>query len=105
MNNGVMNWWNNRSDEYYGGIQKGIDDIFDRADRAFPVVVWEMIRKNFPDLRGKRVLVPSSGDNIAVFGFHLLGAKVTSCDISERQLYNAKQVADKYGWAMEMVLE
>ena len=39
-----MDWWNNRSDEYYGGIQKGIDDVFDRADRAFPVVVWEMIR-------------------------------------------------------------
>ena len=45
MNNEVMNWWNNRSDEYYGGIQKGIDDIFDRVDRAFPIVVWEMIRK------------------------------------------------------------
>ena len=36
MNNGVMNWWNNRSDEYYVNIQNGIDDIFDRADRAFP---------------------------------------------------------------------
>lgn len=103
MNNGVMSWWNNRSDEYYGGIQKGLDDIFDRADRTFPIVVWDMIRHVFPDLRGKRVLVPSSGDNIAVFGFHLLGASVTSCDISERQLYNAKSVADRYGWNIEFI--
>lgn len=100
---GVMNWWDNRSDEYYGGIQNGLDDIFDRADRGFPIVVWDMIRRAFPDLRGKRVLVPSSGDNIAVFGFHLLGASVTSCDISERQLYNAKKVADRFDWNIEFI--
>ena len=34
---------------------------------------------------------------------HLLGAKVTSCDISERQLENAEATAKKYGWDIEFV--
>ena len=100
MNNGVMNLWNNRSDDYFSDIQNGLDIIFDKAERAFPPVVWEMIKREFPDLRAKRVLVPSSGDNIAVFGFHLLGAEVTSCDFAERQLMNAKIIADKYNWGI-----
>ena len=62
-----------------------------------------MICGDFPDLRGKRVLVPSSGDNMAVFAFHLLGAKVTSCDIAERQLANAKKIADGNGWNIQFM--
>jgi SAM-dependent methyltransferase len=103
MNNGIMNMWNNRSDEYFKDIQTGLDQITENAENAFPVVVWKMINKEFPNLRGKRVLVPSSGDNIAVFGFHLLGAKVTSCDIAERQLMNAKKIADNNGWNIEFI--
>ena len=103
MNNGVMNWWNRRSDEYFKDIQIGLEQIAENAEDAFPVVVWKMISNEFPDLRGKRVLVPSSGDNIAVFGFHLLGAEVTSCDIAERQLANAKKIADSNGWNIEFI--
>ena len=58
---------------------------------AFPRPVYDMISEKFPNLQGKRVLVPSSGGNEAVYGFHLLGAKVTSADISERQIFNAKK--------------
>jgi len=35
------------------------------------------------ELKGKKICVPSSGDNHVVFAFALLGAKVTSCDIAE----------------------
>ena len=103
MNNGVMNMWNNCSDEYFKDIQIGIDQIMANAEAAFPVTVWKMICNEFTTLRGKRVLVPSSGDNIAVFGFHLLGAKVTSCDIAERQLVNAKKVADANDWDIKFI--
>ncbi|MDR1463972.1 MAG: class I SAM-dependent methyltransferase [Oscillospiraceae bacterium] len=69
--------------------------------RAFPRDVWDMVTAATPDLRGKRVLVPSSGDNLAAFGFHLLGAKVTSADLAEKQLENAARIADAHGWDME----
>jgi len=98
MSNGTQDMWNSRSDDYYGDIQIGIDMILNNPERAFPSLVWKMISTAFPDLRGRRVLVASSGDNIAVFGFHLLGADVTSCDFAERQLVNAKKIADRYGW-------
>lgn len=62
-----------------------------------------MLNSVFPDLHGKHVLVPSSGDNGAVFAFYLLGAKVTSADLSERQLYNAKKIADTQGWDIEFM--
>ena len=105
MSNGVINLWNNRSDDYYKDIQNGLDMIFEKAERAFPAPVWGMIRRTFPDLHGKRVLVPSSGDNIAVFGFHLLGASVTSCDFAERQLVNAKRIADNNSWDIEFIIQ
>ena len=101
MNDGVMNWWNNRSDEYYRSIHSQLERLKADPTWAFPPVIWDMIRGAFPDLRGKRVLAPSSGDNFAVFGFYLLGAEVKSCDIAERQLANAKKIADVHGWNIE----
>lgn len=77
----------------------------DKKDPAwvFPSVIWDMIRRMYPDLRDKRVLVASSGDNAAVFGFYLLSAKVTSTDIAERQLYNAKLIADAHSWNIDFI--
>jgi SAM-dependent methyltransferase len=63
---------------------------------AFHRATWALIREAVPDLSGKRVLVPSSGDNMAVFAFALMGAHVTSADISQRQLENAEKAA----WAL-----
>lgn len=103
MNNGVMNMWNNQSDDWFSDIQIGLDIITKNPKRAFPSAVWEMICRALPDLSGIRVLVPSSGDNIAAFGFHLLGAKVTSCDLAERQLINAKKIADEHDWSIEFL--
>ena len=78
------------------------DAIIDRIERdpvgAFDKTLWKMLTARLPDLAGKRICVPSSGDNHAVFAFAALGAKVTSCDISENQLANAARVAKARGW-------
>ena len=78
--------------------EKVIGRNIENPANAFHHTTWEMINKYIPDLRGTNICVPSSGDNHAVFAFAMLGAAVTSCDISENQLDNAKQVAREYGW-------
>ena len=57
------------------------------------------------EVRGKYILLPSSGDNHATFAFAIMGAKVTSADISERQLENAKTIADKLDLDIEFVCD
>jgi SAM-dependent methyltransferase len=107
MNSEIKDSWNRTSDDYYRQhVSDRVMDIIEKDPaRAFPKKVYSTIHSCFPDLRGKRVCVPSSGDNSAVFGFHLLGAKVTSADISERQIYNAQRIAMKKGWEIEFVCE
>ncbi len=97
--------WNKGSDKYYQRIySEGVlEQIKTDPLWAFPVGMREMLISAFPDFRGMRVLVASSGDNGAAFAFHLLGARVTSADIAERQLHNAKAIADAQGWDMEFV--
>jgi len=98
MSDIIKNNWNNESDEYYQRDIDNYDKIIENPERAFPINLYPLIKKYIGDLHGKKVCVPSSGDNIAAFGFHLLGAKVTSCDIAENQLKNAKILADKYNF-------
>ena len=98
MSDAIKNKWNERSDEYFKQDIDCYDEIIKNPERAFPIMLYPLIKKYIGDLRGKKVLVPSSGDNIGVFGLHLLGAKVTSCDIAENQLKNAKILADKYNF-------
>jgi SAM-dependent methyltransferase len=92
-----------RSDKYFSNIQVGLDIIKKKPENAFPAVVWDMIRQGFPDLGGKRVIVPSSGDSVMVYAFHLMGAKVTSCDLSDSQLNNGKKYAQQNGWDIEFI--
>lgn len=106
MINEIKKSWNDDSDEYYHRIYTVNDDKARlKADPwwAFPTPVREMLRAAFDSFSGLRVLVPSSGDNGAAFAFHLLGAKVMSADISERQLENAKHIADGEGWDIQFV--
>lgn len=98
MSNKIKDEWNERSDEYYKSDIDCYEKIIENPERAFPVALYPLIKKYIGDLRGKKILVPSSGDNIGAFGFYLLGAKVTSCDIAENQLTNAKILADKYSF-------
>ncbi|GAA3400618.1 class I SAM-dependent methyltransferase [Paenibacillus hodogayensis] len=105
--NVVKNKWNEWSDSWYE--KKRTDEVIAKIIHdpasAFHRTAYSMIQEAVPDLSGKKVLVPSSGDNHAVFAFHLLGAKVTSCDISEKQLEYAYSIANKYGWDIEFLCE
>ena len=91
--------WNNYSEKWaaFNHSEKILRPVLNDLSKAFHRKTWEIIQKYIPDLTGKRVCVPSSGDNLAVFAFALSGAKVTSCDISENQLAHAKEVADREG--------
>jgi len=106
MDNKIKDFWNSMTSGEFS--QKDMDwynRVIEAPERAFPIAVYPLIKKYIGDLKGKKVLVPSSGDNTAVFGFHLLGAKVTSCDITENQLENAKLVADKHGWDIKFICQ
>lgn len=104
MNEKTKQYWDDCSDEYYKSWYRGsdLDTIQNDLSHASPAETFEMIRRVFRDLRGKRVLVASSGDNGAVFGFHLLGAEVTSTDLSGRQLENAAKLAAAREWKIEL---
>jgi len=110
----IKNYWDklaleDRGNNHYSpnspGRWEDTGIVWENPERAFPFAMRPIIKKYMSDLNGKKVLVPSSGDNKAVFGFHLLGAKVTSCDISENQLINAKAIADKYNWDIEFICQ
>lgn len=95
MESSIKKFWNDGSDEYYNRAYNiNNNAIRIKADPwwAFPVPVRNMIQNAFGSMKGIKVLVPSSGDNGAVFAFHLLGATVVSADISEQQLGNAKRL-------------
>ena len=101
INDSVKDSWNACSDDYFAmeyGSPETLTLLKSDPTRVFPREVWRCIDANFPDLHGKKVCVPSSGDNLAAFAFFLLGADVTSCDIAERQLQNAKKIAEQEGW-------
>ncbi len=100
--------WNDGSDAYYQrtyGSGEVLDVITKTPERAFPEAVVPLLHRYMPDMRGKRVCVPSSGDNAAAFGFHLMGAHVTSIDLSEHQINNAKTIAAAKGWDIEFVCD
>jgi len=99
--------WNQWSETWYlrYRTEEAISKIVDRSESAFHPVTYSMIKKALPDFRGKRICVPSSGDNHAVFAFHLMGAQVTSCDISEKQLENSSAIARKHGWDIEFICD
>ncbi|RAV13616.1 class I SAM-dependent methyltransferase [Paenibacillus contaminans] len=103
----IKNKWNEWSDTWYQ--KKRSDGVITRIitshASAFHRITYSMIQEAVPDLNGKRVLVPSSGDNHAVFAFHLMGAKVTSCDISEKQIENAFVIASKHRWDIEFICD
>lgn len=92
--------WNKSAAAYtvFNHSERFMNRILENPANAFHHTTWEVIQKFMPDFRGKRICVPSSGDNHAVFAFAMLGATVTSCDISENQLANAERIAKQYGW-------
>ena len=92
--------WNAGAARYgaFSHADRRLGPVIENPANAFHHTTWAMIQKYMPDLRGKRICVPSSGDNLAVFAFAMMGAQVTSCDIAENQLANAERVAKQQGW-------
>lgn len=93
--------WNDYAQSWarWNHSEQVLRPVLENPSKAFHGTVWQMIQKYVPDLKGKRICVPSSGDNLAVFAFALMGAKVTSCDIAENQLENARRIAEREGLA------
>ena len=108
VNEKVIEQWNKISDsDWYMNerTDKVIQGIISNPETAFHRTTWEVIKSSFPDIRGKKICVPSSGDSHAVFAFAALDAKVTSCDISERQLEHASQIAEKNNLDIDFILQ
>ena len=108
MLNSVKAFWNETSDsEWYRSLRtdEKIRRLKEKPESAFHPTVYDLIRKYLPDLEGKRILLPSSGDNHAAFALALMGARVTSADISERQLENASAIAGQMGLEIEFICD
>ena len=91
----IKSYWDDCSDNWFVKNKPSHESVMTNPVTGFPTYVYPIIQKYIGDIRVKRVLVPSSGDNVAVFAFHLLGASVTSCDLSENQIKNAERIAKK----------
>ena len=106
--NRIKAYWNETSDsEWYRSLRtdEKISNLKEKPDSAFHPAVYELIRKYLPDMKGRRVLLPSSGDNHAAFALAMMGAHVTSTDISERQLENASVIAEQLCLEIELICD
>ena len=104
----IKAWWNNSSDsDWYRSLrtEEQINRLKEDPASAFHPAVCELIRKYLPDLKGRRILLPSSGDNHAAFALATMGARVTSADISERQLENAAEIAKRLCLDIEFICD
>ena len=104
----VKDWWNMTSDsKWYRSLrtEEQIRRLKEEPASAFHPAVFGLIRKYLPDLKNTRILLPSSGDNHAAFALAVLGAQVTSADISERQLENAADIAKRLHLDIEFVCD
>lgn len=104
----IKQCWNETADsDWYKSSRTNerIEQIIRNPQSSFHPTTFRLIEKAMPNLSGKRILVPSSGDNHAVFSFALLGAKATSTDISERQLENASSIARKHNWDIDFICD
>lgn len=67
----IKDQWNQWSDTWYLKYRtdEAIRKIINSPASAFHRKTYSMIQEAIPDMNGKRVLVPSSGDNHAVLPF------------------------------------
>lgn len=108
-----MNEMNQANRRYWDALAPGWERMRDadglwrecprRPELAFEGEALAMIAQYAGNLRGRRACVIGSGDNYAAFALAGMGARVTSTDISERQLEIARRRADALGLAMEFV--
>ncbi|MBQ5316456.1 MAG: class I SAM-dependent methyltransferase [Oscillospiraceae bacterium] len=104
----VRKHWDRVADsEWYKSLrtEERLDRLKKDPGTAFHPEMLSLLKKHMGSFAGKKILLPSSGDNHAAFAFALMGAKVTSADISERQLENAKVISDGWGLDIEYVCD
>lgn len=93
--------WDDYSESYqsFNHADRILLPVLENPEKAFHSACFRFLTKHAGDVKNKRVFVPSSGDNLAVYAFARMGAQVTSCDISARQLDAARHTAEKIGLA------
>ncbi len=104
----IKNNWNKTADSpWYCSLRTAekIQALAADPASAFHPAVYQLIKRYVPDLSGKQVLLPSSGDNHAAFAFSLMGAQVTSADISEKQLEHAEKISKQLGLNIRFVCD
>ena len=69
--------WNDYAEAYARHHHSAgmLSRILEDPVRAFHREVWALMRQYVPSMAGRSVCVPSSGDNLAVFAFALLGLR------------------------------
>ena len=103
MDQRIVDHWNRSQQEDGARLQRRralLEQVIADPYVAFPAAVRPLL----PELAGRTVCIPSSGDNYAAFACHLLGARVTSCDLAERQLNAARSDAQEHGWDIDFRL-
>ena len=102
----IKNNWNAMSERWKDfRIDEIINGIIENPYSIFRPELQTMFKKFVGDFSNKRILIPASGDNRAAYAFHLLGAKVTSSDLSEKQMEYSAQVAQQHGWDIKFVCD
>ena len=104
----VKKHWNQVSDsDWYQSLRtdEKLNAIRNNPGTAFHPQMLALLEKYTGEFTGRKILLPSSGDNHAAFAFAFMGAKVTSADISERQLENARTVSDRWGLDIEYICD
>jgi len=91
--------WNRfRADQI---IMKIINDPYS----YFRAELQALFKRFIGDFADKNILVIGSGSGRAAFAFHLLGARVTASDLSEKQLEYSAEVAKRHNWNMDFVCD
>ena len=104
----IKAFWNETSDsEWYRSrrTDEAVRCLKEKPESAVHPAVYKLLHKYLPDIKGRRILLPSSGDNHAAFAFAMMGAHVTSTDISERQLENALAIAERLSLNIEFICD
>ncbi len=107
LRQGKESWDQTADSDWYRSLRtdEKIQKLVQNPQSAFHPEVYRLLQKYLPDMRGKKVLLPSSGDNHAAFALALLGAQVVSADISERQLGYAQQIASRLNLAISFICD
>lgn len=93
------------ADEYHGKtVAKGrYDAVREDPRSAFHPAALSRVEKCIGSVDGARICVPGSGDNVAALAFALMGAKVTSVDVSRGMLAHARLEAERAGACIDFV--